>query len=54
MRCHDLERHTTFEFRTQTRIRCLGGSGFIGPQRNKKERDNSKIHIVNSKYIDSY
>lgn len=54
MRWHDLERHTAFIFKTKTKIRCLDGYGFIRPQRNKKERENSKIYIVNSKYIDSY
>lgn len=39
---------------TTTSIRCLDGCGFIGPQRHKKEKDDSKMHIVNLKYIDSY
>lgn len=53
----DLERHTACVFKTKClkdRVRCLDGCGFIGPQRNKKEREHSKIYIVNSKYIDSY
>lgn len=49
IRWRDLERHIVFVNKTKTSIQCLDGSRFIGPQWNKKERDSSKIDVVNSK-----